>query len=237
MRNSPLLAFISSSLFCTLISLIVMLGLIHFTPITEILISHSKYAINSEFKELSVYEQIVAARLVNENKIISVDSLWSMQVSFYQTIVSVLIGLNAAILAVAFLIIRSSSNEHAIKEAKAQFDSYASSQKFSKLVEKKSRKILQDINLTYNDVLESKEQISSQVTKLETQKDQIFDQIDALKNQISAISIKLSKLDKEPSESYQTGNSEKIYTDGIHSQEDPKRQPSPQAEQGENVCG
>ena len=144
--------FIVATLLSTTISLVFVLAVIHFAPIADILISHSQYVPTKDFKELDGYEQIVIERLIKEKALLTVDNLWSMQVSFYQTIVSILIALNAAILGIAFVIIKSSSAAEAIKESLAKFDEFSKSPAFTRLVQKKAKREIEKINSTYNDV-------------------------------------------------------------------------------------
>ncbi|WP_287030019.1 hypothetical protein [Pseudomonas sp. UBA6310] len=149
----PLLTrFLLATVFCTFISLIIVLAILLFTPITEILISHTKYVATEPFAEFGQYEQLVAQRMLREKTLITVDALWSMQVSFYQTIMSILVGLNAAILGVAFFIIRASSKAEATRETAARFDDYTNSGDFAKLVQRKAKKEISKINATYGDV-------------------------------------------------------------------------------------
>ena len=162
------LHFFLCTAFCTLISLIFTLAVLHFTPISEIFVSHSKPVLTKSFTELEYYEQLIIGRLLREKSLVTVDELWSMQVSFYQTIVSLLIGLNAAILAIAFLIIRSSSRTEAVQEAASQIQNYTTSSRFTKLVEKKAKKEIAKINSTYNDLLDMFEQFDQRMNDLET---------------------------------------------------------------------
>ena len=80
---------IAPTLLSTGIALVLVLAILHFAPISDILLSHSQYVPTREIEELEPYEQIVVGRMIREKSIISVDTLWSMQVSFYQTLVSV----------------------------------------------------------------------------------------------------------------------------------------------------
>ncbi|MNY24838.1 hypothetical protein D3C86_1585780 [compost metagenome] len=105
--------------------------------------------------------------MVKEKTLITVDALWSMQVSFYQTIVSVLIALNAAILAIAFFIIRASSKAEAIKEAVEQFDQFSRSGEFTDLVKRKAKKEISKINSTYGDLWDQLEGVSSRLKTMD----------------------------------------------------------------------
>ncbi|GFM61637.1 hypothetical protein PSCICG_27970 [Pseudomonas cichorii] len=136
------------------------------------IISHSQYVPSKEISELDPYEQLVIARMVKEKALISVDSLWSMQVSFYQTMISVLIALNAAIVGGAFVIIRSSSKAEVVKESKAHFDEYCKAGEFTKIIEKRAKKEIVKINATYGDILDS---LSDHEARINAHKDAILE--------------------------------------------------------------
>lgn len=142
----------AATLLSTSIALVFALAIIHFSPISDILISHTQYVPVRDFKELDEYEQVIIDRMIKEKSIVTVDNLWSMQVSFYQTIVSLLIALNAAILVIAFVVIRSSSRAEVIRASEEKFDDFSRSGDFTKLVQKKAKKEVMKINLTYGDV-------------------------------------------------------------------------------------
>lgn len=178
---------ILETLLCTLLALIVILALILFTPLIEVVLSSSNYVKIKEFHDFGAYEQWIISRLINEKSIISVDDLWSMQVSFYQTIVSLLIGINASVLAVAFLIIRSSSNKEAIREAAEQIRIYTESPAFTKLVTKKSKKEINKLHAQYNDSMDSFENVHERHKELEQLVKCQQDKIDAIVSRLSLL--------------------------------------------------
>lgn len=163
---------LAPTLLATCIGLLAALAILHFAPISEMIISHSQYVPSKEISELDPYEQLVIARMVKEKALISVDSLWSMQVSFYQTMISVLIALNAAIVGGAFVIIRSSSRAEVVKESKAHFDEYCKAGEFTKIIEKRAKKEIVKINATYGDILDS---LSDQEARINAHEDAILE--------------------------------------------------------------
>jgi hypothetical protein len=132
----------------------VVLAIIHFAPISEIAISHFQYVPTKDIKELEPYEQIVIERMIKEKSLITVDTLWSLQVSFYQTMISILIALNAVIVGGAFVVIRSSSKAEVVKESKAHFDEFSKAGSFTKIIEKKAKKEILKLNATYGDMFD-----------------------------------------------------------------------------------
>lgn len=145
---------LASTAVATCIALMAVLAILHFAPISEIVISHSQYVPTRAMQELDTYEQLVVERMIREKSLITVDTLWSMQVSFYQTMISVLIALNAVIVGGAFVVIRSSSKAEVVKESKAHFDEFSKAGEFSKIIEKKAKKEIQKLNATYGDMFD-----------------------------------------------------------------------------------
>lgn len=182
MQTKDLLA---STLLSTCIALVVVLAIIHFAPVSEILLSHFQYVPTRDIKELEPYEQIVIERMVREKSIISVDTLWSLQVSFYQTMISVLIALNAVIVGGAFVVIRSSSKAEVVKESKAHFEEFSKAGEFTKIIEKKAKKEIQKINATYGDMFD---ELSIQEARIKVSEDAIIQ-----------VSSRLAELDKSES--------------------------------------
>lgn len=197
MQTKDLLA---CTLLSTCIALVVVLAILHFAPISEILISHLQYLPVRDMKELDSYEQVVIERMVREKSIITVDALWSIQVSFYQTMVSVLIALNAAIVGGAFVVIRSSSKAEVVKESKAHFEEFSKAGEFTKIIEKKAKKEIQKLDATYGDMFDG---LSLQETIVSDHESRIKSSEDA----IIQVSSRLAKLDK--TESF-AGNDSKI---------------------------
>ena len=176
------------SILCTLLGLVFILAIILYSPLTEILTHHSSFVLMRPYTELDQYEQVLVSRMIREKTILSAETLWSLQSSFYQTIVSVLIALNAAILAIAFFIIRTSSKEEAKREASAKFDEYIAGRDFSSLVKKFARKEIDKINSTYGDLLDQSDQLKRRLDAHDTE-------LDYLDEDIEHISKKLSLLD------------------------------------------
>ncbi len=145
----------AATLLTTCIGLVVVLAILHFAPISEIIISHSQFVPTKDFKELDQYEQLVVERMIKEKSIITVDTLWSLQVSFYQTIISVLLALNAIIVGGAFVVIRSTSKAEVVKESKIHFEEFTKAGEFSKIIERKAKREIQKINSTYGDMLDA----------------------------------------------------------------------------------
>ncbi|MBN3239838.1 hydrolase [Pectobacterium versatile] len=72
--------------------------------------------------------------LVSKGTLLSLDDLWSFQGTFYQTIITVLIALNAILGGFAFFMIKQSSNAKAREEATEEVKRYIESKSFDKEV-------------------------------------------------------------------------------------------------------
>ena len=176
---------IAPTLLSTGIALVSVLAILHFAPISDILLSHSQYVPTGDMTELEPYEQIVVGRMIREKTLISVDTLWSLQVSFYQTLISVLIALNAVIVGGAFVVIRSSSKAEVVKESKSHFEEFSKAGEFTKIIEKRAKKEIQKINATYGDMLDG---LSNHETRIKSSEDAIIQ-----------VSSRLAELDKSES--------------------------------------
>ncbi|MCV5639873.1 hypothetical protein OFN49_33835, partial [Escherichia coli] len=58
--------------------------------------------------------------LISNGTILSLDNLWTMQTGLYQTIITVLIAINAILCALSFVLIRNSTNSVAREEARKE---------------------------------------------------------------------------------------------------------------------
>lgn len=152
--------------------------------------------------------------LVRNGSIMSIKDLWSFESSFYQTIITVLIFLNALLGSVAFFVIRSSSIEHAkIESRKASADevnSHIKSQLFlntlSKLMNRKFKSIKDDVGFSSEDIWEAKNRITI-VEQKNSELNQVIksltDKNEQLQTQINIISEHVSNLDDEDREGFE----------------------------------
>lgn len=164
-----------------------MIALIHFSPITEILITHNNFVSMRPYTELDEYEQIIVSRMLKEKTLLTADELWALQSSFYQTIVSVLIALNAAIIAVAYFIIRTSSTEEARREAAARFDEYINGNDISKAVRKAASKKILEMGDIYGDLFDGHDELKKVVESNKLEISYLQDDIDAISSRLSLL--------------------------------------------------
>jgi hypothetical protein len=72
--------------------------------------------------------------MVANGSLLSLDDLWSFQGTFYQTIITVLIALNAILCGFAFFMVKQSSNAKAREEAILEVKNYIESKSFDREV-------------------------------------------------------------------------------------------------------
>ncbi|MET1496069.1 hydrolase, partial [Yersinia enterocolitica] len=97
--------------------------------------------------------------LVANGTILSLDDLWSFQSSFYQTIITVLIAINAILGAFAFFMIKHSSNAKAREEAILEVKSYVESRSFDKEVKGIIYKKIEAVQLDMNSQIQLVEEM------------------------------------------------------------------------------
>lgn len=150
-------------------------------------------------------------KLVRNGTIVSVKDLWSFESAFYQTIITVLIFLNALLGTVAFFIIRSSSIEKAKEEsriaASEEVDTHLKSQIFSTNI---GRVINRKIKVIKNDVGFDSEALwlaTERITAVEEENRSLIQTIkdltesnQSLQSQINLISEHISNQDTDDNE-------------------------------------
>jgi hypothetical protein len=149
--------------------------------------------------------------LVRNGTIMSIKDLWSFESSFYQTIITVLIFINALLGSVAFFVIRSSSIEQArVESRKAAADEvniHIKSQTFStkvvRLIKLKVEAIKNDVDYDSNTINLSADRIEILEESNKKLNDLIKGLVESnhsLKSQIGIISEHISKQDMDDNE-------------------------------------
>ncbi|AVX36653.1 hydrolase [Yersinia massiliensis] len=138
--------------------------------------------------------------LVANGTILSLDDLWSFQSSFYQTIITVLIAINAILGAFAFFMVKHSSNAMAREEAIIEVNAHMDSIKFDKSVkavieDKVERKINEKIASTQfdlNEQIETISEIAGDISELRT----LSEKVDAIAKENSELKRYINVLAK-----------------------------------------
>lgn len=88
-------------------------------------------ALTNPDKVTDLYTLYTIGELVKDGTLMSIEELWSFQSSFYQTIITFLIAINGLIGALAFVFIKSSSNDKAQEAAVMHSKTYIESADFN----------------------------------------------------------------------------------------------------------
>ncbi|HEM6738921.1 TPA: hypothetical protein U2L42_004371, partial [Citrobacter amalonaticus] len=101
------------------------------------------------------------------------DNLWTMQTGLYQTIITVLIAINAILCALSFVLIRNSTNsvarEEARKETITEVSIHLSSAEFNKRLKKIVKDKIKDADFDIGDIMQSIEYLSNSIEDLQKQ--------------------------------------------------------------------
>jgi len=102
------------------------------------------FVIKKPNAEVDLFTLHMLGELVMNGTLMSIDDLWSFQSSFYQTIVSVLIAINAILAVFAFVFVKISSHDKAVDSAIEHTQKYIDSLEFKQDVNKASESILEE---------------------------------------------------------------------------------------------
>ena len=120
--------------------------------------------------------------LISNGTILSLDNLWTMQTGLYQTIITVLIAINAILCALSFVLIRNSTNsvarEEARKETITEVSIHLSSAEFNKRLKKIVKDKIKDADFDIGDIMQSIEYLSNSIEDLQKQNQLLQAQVD-----------------------------------------------------------
>lgn len=207
--HSRWITFISI-LFSSLATIVIWLLIFQFSLCVDFstyLGIHNEYFLQNPKAEMSATTLQKIGELVSNRTLLSLDDLWSFQGSFYQTIITVLIALNAILGAFAFFMIKQSSNAKAREEAIVEVKRYIGSKNFYKEVEeltnRKVESIVNDkIGSLQFDLNAQIEYISGIASEIENKKNDskklliIESEVMDIKRHLSLLASTLSQLDK-----------------------------------------
>lgn len=142
--------------------------------------------------------------LISNGTILSLNDLWSFQTGLYQTIIALLVGINAVLATLSFFMIRNSTSsvarEEAVKEVKVHINSHSFNKKVKREIHKKFNASEMDFNflasrieelMTNSDVLKSAK-VESEINVIK-----LTDEVKYLKQQLEIIISTISSNDKE----------------------------------------
>lgn len=188
---------------CMLIScaiIFIVLFAIHFlfpgylSSFDQPLIITKKIAVDDEMTLLFL------GKLINEKTLLSVDDFWGYLGSFYQTIVTILIAVNAIIATFAFLIINNGSKEKAMEAAINHTQTYINGSEFSKSVSCAAEDFLKNSRNDFNEATELLQQKLDLINDRLEKITECNDRIDQFESKLTIIIDQIAKLDTNDNE-------------------------------------
>lgn len=142
--------------------------------------------------------------LISNGTIMSINDLWNFQNSLYQTIITVLIGLNAALATLSFFMIRNSSGNAAREEAIKEVERHIASQAFNDRVKKIIHKKLKSTEIDFNHLQDLLSEITDttslhkdEIASIKTSQNKFNNDVDGINKQINIIAGKIAEDDNE----------------------------------------
>ena len=161
--------------------------------------------------------------LVTNGTILSIDDLWSFQSSFYQTIISVLIAINALLAVFAFIFIKNSSHDKAVDAAVSHTQKYISGIEFDEKVNANAQRTLGQMRDDYNETAATLERALDQVSGLSPSVIEHTEQLTMLSNNIKDMQQhvgiliqRVAQLDSSESEGQNIALTKERITDGVY---------------------
>jgi len=145
--------------------------------------------------------------LISNGTIMTLNDLWGFQNGLYQTIITVLIGINAVIATLSFFMIRNSSGNAAREEAIKEVERHIVSQSFNKKVKRSIHKKVNATQLDFGDLQDQINTLSSQLDSAKAELaayrlDSVFssEQLEDILKQIDIITKEISAQDQVENE-------------------------------------
>ncbi|ANS43746.1 hypothetical protein [Serratia inhibens] len=163
----------------------------------------SKYFLTNP-KLITEDNQSELVTLISNGTVLSLNDLWTFQTGLYQTIIALLIGVNAILATLSFFMIRNSTSsvarEEAIKEVKVHVNSHIFNKKVKRAIHKKfSASELDFLFLTtqMEELLANSEELKNAKVESESMANKLKDEINSLKAQLEIIISNISSNDRE----------------------------------------
>jgi len=145
--------------------------------------------------------------LISNGTIMTLNDLWGFQNGLYQTIITLLIGINAVIATLSFFMIRNSSGNAAREEAIKEVERHIVSQSFNKRVKRSIHKKVNATQLDFGDLQDQINTLSSQLDSAKAELaayrlDSVFssEQLQEILKQIDIITEEISAQDQVENE-------------------------------------
>lgn len=135
--------------------------------------------------------------LVKDGTLMSIDELWSFQSSFYQTIVTFLIAINGLIGALAFVFIKSSSNDKAQEAAVMHSKTYIESADFKERVNNEVQERIKGVQEEYQEAQSTLWEAKETISKRDNEIDRLQREQQELKRHINIIAKSVAESDTQ----------------------------------------
>ncbi|WP_211342189.1 hypothetical protein [Marinomonas communis] len=194
MKTITYICILTATVFCILI-----IALLVYLP-SPSLLSYLGYADAVTLKNADNLNNsrtmYMIGRLVKDGTLVSLEDIWSFQTSFYQTLITFLIAINALIAAISVIYIKSTSEEKAEETTKKFMESSTFNNMLQLKVHEEAKLMLEEAQNDFNSAvgrLQNIEDVLNQVSILDKRNIE-------LRQQIRVISEYLSNLDSSESE-------------------------------------
>lgn len=143
-------------------------------------------------------------KFISNGTVLSINDLWSFQTGLYQTIIALLIGINAILATLSFFMIRNSTSsvarEEAIKEVEVHINSHVFNKKVKRAIHKKFSASEMDflfLTTQIEKLMENAEELKIAKNESESTVVNLKDEMKFLKEQLEIIICNISNNDKE----------------------------------------
>ncbi|WP_213198861.1 hypothetical protein [Klebsiella aerogenes] len=141
---------------------------------------------------------------ISNGTVLSLNDLWTFQTGLYQTIIALLIGINAILATLSFFMIRNSTSsvarEEAVKEVKVHVNSHSFNKKVKRAIHKKFNASQMDFNYLVSrieELMTTSEVLNSAKVENEATVTKLADEIVILNKKLEIIINTISSNDQE----------------------------------------
>lgn len=162
--------------------------------------SFNLISVISEEGECSNNECQIKKVLPGGGESLSLKEVWGFQSSLYQTVITFLIAINGFIAALSVLYIKTNSEDKAEDAAKSYVEGDSFSVFIEKILSRKSRKKLRQLQQDYSSTIETFDLEINGISDLKENVETLRNENSDLKRQLNIISKKLAELDEKEKE-------------------------------------
>ncbi|MBS3669921.1 DUF5320 domain-containing protein [Vreelandella boliviensis] len=195
-------AFMISLLTCLITAVFLLAFFVFFSSpgVIDKMSSFNLISVLSKNHECSHNECQVTNILPGGSELLSLKEVWGFQSSLYQTVITFLIAINGFIAALSVLYIKTNSEDKAEDAAKSYVKGDSFSVFIEKILSRKSRKKLRQLQQDYASTMETFDLEINGISDLKENVEALKNENSDLKRQLSIISKKLAELDEKEKE-------------------------------------